>query len=89
MLSKSTQAADPVPKLCFKVEKYLSLPDEKRKHSLPYFLTHEEFEKWVAQDIRIVLDEDEKKVAVGYLDSVGIVSKYYLVIFFLIFLIDN
>ncbi|XP_065838981.1 death-associated protein kinase 1-like isoform X2 [Oscarella lobularis] len=66
-------AADDVPKLCHAIEKHLSLPDEKRKRPLPYFLTHEEFEKWVAQDIRIVLNEDEKKVAVGYLDSVGII----------------
>ena len=38
------QTAEGVPKLCQAIEEYLSLPDEKRKKPLAYFLTTEEFE---------------------------------------------
>ena len=69
-----TQAADDVPKLCHAIEEHLSLPEKKRKRPLGYFLTAEEFEKWVAEEVSIALSEDEKKVAVQYLDSSGIVS---------------
>ena len=71
------QTAEGVPKLCQAIEEYLSFPDEKRKNPLAYFLTTKEFEKWVAEEVSITLSDDEKKVAVEYLDSSGIVSKYY------------
>ena len=74
------QTADDVPKLCHAIEQYLSLPNEKRKNPLAYFLTADEFEKWVAEKVGIKLAEDEKKVAVEYLDSSGIVSKSYIFI---------
>ena len=48
----------------------------KRKSPLAYFLTRDEFEKWVAKEVGITLNKDEKKVAVEYLESSGIVSKY-------------
>ena len=41
---------------------------------MAYFLTADEFVKWVAEEVGIKLAEDEKKVAVEYLDSSGIVS---------------
>ncbi|XP_065838716.1 death-associated protein kinase 1-like isoform X1 [Oscarella lobularis] len=66
--------ADDVPKLCHAIEEYLSLPDDKRKKKpLAYFLTTDEFENWVANDVGIKLSEEEKKVAVEYLDSSGII----------------
>ena len=68
------QTAEDVPELCQAIEKYLSLPDEKRNKPLAYFLTTEEFEKWVAEEVGITLSGDEKEVAVEYLDSSGIVS---------------
>ena len=74
------QTAEGVPKLCQAIEKYLSLPDEKRKKPLAYFLSTDEFEKWVAEEVGITLSDDEKKVAVEYLDSSGIVSNYYLIL---------
>ena len=49
----------------------------EEKNPLAYFLTTKEFEKWVAEEVSITLSDDEKKVAVEYLDSSGIVSKYY------------
>ncbi|XP_065839207.1 death-associated protein kinase dapk-1-like isoform X2 [Oscarella lobularis] len=68
------KTADDVPKLCHAIEEYLSLPDEKRKSPLAYFLTRDEFEKWVAdEDLGITLNEDERKVAVEYLESSGII----------------
>ncbi|XP_065838567.1 death-associated protein kinase 1-like [Oscarella lobularis] len=70
---KMLEAADGVPKLCHEIEKHLSIPDEEREHSLAYFLTTEEFQKWIAQEIKLVLNEDEKKVAVEYLDSSGLI----------------
>ena len=75
-----TQTADDVPKLCHAIEEYFSLPNDKRKRPLAYFLTRDEFEKWVADEVGITLSEDEKKVAVEYLDSSGIVSKYLSVV---------
>ena len=75
-----TQTADDVPKLCHAIEEYLSLPDKKRKSPLAYFLTRDKFEKWVADEVGITLNEAEKKVAVEYLESSGIVSKYLSVI---------
>ena len=69
-----TQEADDIPKLCHAIEKNLSLGDEKRKRPLAYFLAADDFEKWVSEEIGIVLKEDEKKVAVEYLESSGIVS---------------
>ena len=66
------QTADDVPKLCHAIEEYISLPDEKRKSPLAYFLTRDEFEKWVAEEVGITLDGDEKEVAVEYLESSGI-----------------
>ncbi|XP_065839213.1 death-associated protein kinase 1-like isoform X2 [Oscarella lobularis] len=62
-----------VPKLCHAIEEYLSLPDEKRKSPLAYFVTRDEFEKWVAKEVGITLNEDERKVAVEYLESSGII----------------
>ncbi|XP_065834881.1 death-associated protein kinase 1-like [Oscarella lobularis] len=70
---KMLETADDVPKLCHAIEQYLSLPNEKRKNPLAYFLTADEFEKWVAEKVGIKLAEDEKKVAVEYLDSSGII----------------
>ena len=43
---------------------------------MAYFLTTEEFQKWISQEVKLVLNEDEKKVAVEYLDSSGLVSDY-------------
>ena len=40
-----------VPKLFHAIEEYLSLPDEKTKNPLDYFLTTEDFEKWVAEEV--------------------------------------
>ncbi|XP_065839111.1 delta-latroinsectotoxin-Lt1a-like [Oscarella lobularis] len=60
---KMLETADDVPKLCHAIEQYLSLPNEKRKNPLAYFLTADEFEKWVAEKVGIKLAEDEKKVA--------------------------
>ena len=37
-------------------------------------MTTEEFEKFVAEDVGITLTDGEKKIAVEYLDSSGIVS---------------
>ncbi|XP_065838537.1 death-associated protein kinase dapk-1-like isoform X2 [Oscarella lobularis] len=65
--------ANDVPKLCYAIEEYLSLSNEKRKSPLAYFLTADEFVKWVAEEVGIKLAEDEKKVAVEYLDSSGII----------------
>ena len=79
-----TQTAGDVPKLCHAIEKYLSLPDEKRKSPLAYFLTKDEFEKWVADEVGITLNEDENEVAVEYLESSGIVSKYLSVLILII-----
>ena len=45
------QEADDVPKLCHTIEEHLSLPDAQRKRSLGCFLTSEEFEKWVAEEV--------------------------------------
>ncbi|XP_065839117.1 death-associated protein kinase 1-like isoform X3 [Oscarella lobularis] len=70
---KMLEAADGVPKLCHEIEKHLSIPEEEREHPLAYFLTTEEFQKWIAQEIKLVLNEDEKKVAVEYLDSCGLI----------------
>ncbi|XP_065845813.1 uncharacterized protein [Oscarella lobularis] len=70
---KMLETADDVPKLCHAIEQYLSPPNEKRKNPLAYFLTADEFEKWVAEKVGIKLAEDEKKVAVEYLDSSGII----------------
>ncbi|XP_065844346.1 death-associated protein kinase 1-like isoform X2 [Oscarella lobularis] len=67
------KTADDVPKLCHAIERYLSLPDEKRESQLAHFLTRDEFEKWVAEDVGLTLNEDEKKVAVEYLESSGII----------------
>ncbi|XP_065839216.1 death-associated protein kinase 1-like isoform X2 [Oscarella lobularis] len=67
------KTADGVPKLCHAIEEYLSLPDVKRKSPLAYFLTRDEFEKWVAKEVGITLNKDEKKVAVEYLESSGII----------------
>ena len=72
-----------VPKLCQAIEENISLPDEKRKIPVAYFLTTKEFEKWVAEEVGITLSDDEKEVAVEYLDSSGIVSNYYLILLFL------
>ena len=83
------QTADDVPKLCHAIERYLSLPDEKRESQLAHFLTRDEFEKWVAEDVGLTLNEDEKKVAVEYLESSGIVSKYLSVNNFNYFDVDN
>ncbi|XP_065842926.1 death-associated protein kinase 1-like isoform X2 [Oscarella lobularis] len=66
-------AAEGVPKLCQAIEQNISLPDEKRKIPLAYFLTTKEFEKWVAEEVGITLSDDEKEVAVEYLDSSGII----------------
>ena len=41
---------------------------------MDYFLTLKDFEKWVADHVGLALTDDEKKVAVEYLDSSGIVS---------------
>ena len=71
------QTIEGVPKFCQTIEKYLSLPEEKRKKPLAYVLTAEEFEKWVAEEVGITLSDDEKKGAVEYLDSSGIVSNHY------------
>ena len=79
-----TQTADFVPKLCRDIENHLSLPDEKRERPLDYFLTRDEFEKWVTEEVRITLTEDVKKVAVEYLDASGIVSKYLSVLILII-----
>ena len=83
-----TQTAGDVPKLCHAIEEYLSLPDEKRKSPLAYFLTRDEFEKWVAKEVGITLNEDENEdeneVAVEYLESSGIVSKYLSVLILII-----
>ena len=68
------QTAEGVPKLCQAIEEYLSLPDEKRKSPLAYFLTTEEFEKWVPEEVGITLSDEENNVVVEYLDSSGIVS---------------
>ncbi|XP_065838862.1 death-associated protein kinase 1-like isoform X2 [Oscarella lobularis] len=70
---KMLEAADGIPKLCHEIEKHLSIPDEEREHPLAYFLTTEEFHKWIAQEVKLVLNEDEKKVAVEYLDSSGLI----------------
>ena len=78
------QKADDVPKLCHAIEQNLCLPDEKRKSSLRNFLTLKEFEKWVAEDVGITLDENEKKVSVEYLDSSGIVSNQTVIILLLL-----
>ncbi|XP_065838535.1 death-associated protein kinase 1-like isoform X3 [Oscarella lobularis] len=67
------EAADDVPKLCHAIEERLSLPEESQKSPLAYFLTAKEFEKWVAEEVGIKLSDDEKKVAIEYLDSSGIV----------------
>ena len=64
------QEADDVPKLCHTIEEHLS---DQRKRPLGCFLTSEEFEKWVAEEVGLALTEDEKKVAVEYVDSSGIV----------------
>ena len=74
------QTAEGVPKLCQAIEENLSLSDEERENPLAYFLTTEEFEKWVAEEVGITLSDDEKKVAVEYLDSSGIASNYYLIL---------
>ena len=85
------QAADDVPKLVHAIVERLSLPEESQKSPLAYFLTAKEFEKWVAEEVDIKLSDDEKKVAIEYLDSSGIVSNFYLKLFkivssFLLFL---
>ncbi|XP_065830506.1 death-associated protein kinase 1-like isoform X2 [Oscarella lobularis] len=67
------ETAEDVPKLCYSIEQNLSLPDEKRKGPLGYFMTTEEFEKFVAEDVGITLTDGEKKIAVEYLDSSGII----------------
>ncbi|XP_065838541.1 death-associated protein kinase 1-like isoform X3 [Oscarella lobularis] len=67
------KAADDVPELCHAIEENLSLPDDKRENPLAYFLTTDEFEKWVAEEVGIELAEDEKEVAVEYLDASGII----------------
>ena len=63
-----------MPKLCHAIEKSLALPDKNRKCPLGYFLTPKEFKKWVADDVSILLNDEETKVSIEYLDSSGIVS---------------
>ena len=90
--SLSSKAAKGVPKLCHEIEKHLSVSDEKRDYQLAYFLTTDDFQKWIAEVVRVVLSEDEKKVAVEYLDSSGLVSKYqcvYQCLSNMLLLIDN
>ncbi|XP_065838510.1 death-associated protein kinase 1-like isoform X2 [Oscarella lobularis] len=70
---KMLEAADGIPKLCHEIEKHLSILDKKRKRPMAYFLTTEEFQKWISQEVKLVLNEDEKKVAVEYLDSSGLI----------------
>ena len=67
------QESDDVPKLCHAIEKYLS--EHKSSSSL---LAADKFTKWVADKVGIALSDDEKKVAVEYLDSSGTVSYHYL-----------
>ena len=61
------QTAEGVPKLCQAIEENLSLPGEKRKKQLAYFLTTKEFEKWVAEEVGITLSDDEKKLPLNIL----------------------
>ena len=82
------QKADKVPKLCCDIERNLCLPDEERKSSLRYFLSLEKFFEWVAEDIGIALNQDERNVSVEYLDSSGLVSNGTLIIPCYYYLID-
>ena len=59
-----------MPKLCHAIEEKLRLSDERLKCFMPL----EEFYKWVAGDVEVDLNEDERRISVEYLDSSGIVS---------------
>ena len=66
-----------MPKLCQEIEEKLSDPD---KLKLGCFMTTQKFDEWVDTDVEVKLAEDERKIAVEYLDSSGIVSTYKLII---------
>ena len=68
------QAVDDVPKLCQAIEETLSSADEDKESSLSCFMTPDEFQQWVAKDVRVYLSAEERKISVEFLDSSGIVS---------------
>ena len=71
------QEARNVPKLCYAIEEKLS--DSFSDEKLKCFVSLEEFYKWVAHDVQVILTEDERKISVEFLDSSGIVSADLLV----------
>ncbi|XP_065830441.1 death-associated protein kinase dapk-1-like isoform X2 [Oscarella lobularis] len=67
------KAADDVPMLCRAIEQNLCLPDDRRERRLRYFMSPDEFQEWVSEDVGILLTDAEKNVSVEYLDSSGII----------------
>ena len=73
------QKANKVPRLCHVIEQKICLLDGEEQSLLRNFIKSEDFLKSFVKD-GIILNEDEKKLSVEYLDSSGIVSNQTLII---------